>query len=425
MKQIISVLLFFIFISLATAGSVTPLEKSENNCKGKWIVSTGISDMSKGLYIAKKTSLMDAYRDAVNRGADLDIQDFTQAKMTNSMSEVYSVITKKSNGFITTYDILSQEKVKPDRFETVIKACVVDNAEGVMLKNGLNMFVNMLGTPKVLFVLGQKNYDLKNNYNQNSVEPDSGKQLNINQSLKAYDNFEIKTVETAFAEYFKNYGYDIITSDDLIDRNIASEEVIAKARQGIGGYAIQLARSAGVDIVVTGSVTYKLEERKVYNSNSNIATASMQVKAVMPGSGKTVGIYNKQSESVAMLGSELSARESAISKVSDETAQKLVWDIPKYLLDEEREIELNIMNISYSTLRNIKKSLENNKGVLNIRDKGKWERISENGGGTTRISITTSFLGVTVDDILDSLSGEGFKMKILEVNDYYLKVNFL
>ena len=142
---------------------------------------------------------------------------------------------------------------------------------------------------------------------------------------------------------------------------------------------------------------------------------------MMPGSGKVVGIYNKQSKAVSMTGNMLTAKETAIKKAVLKTGDVLVWDIPKYLLNEEREIEVDFSNITYTQLRSIKKLLKKQKEILDIVDMGRWKRKRKN-RGNVHISLRTSYLGVTVDDIIDTLSDFNYKFDIEQANKYFLKV---
>jgi len=429
-KIIIMVLMIFMSV-VCFADDLLPSSMQEAACSGQWIISTGISDMSKGVYIAKKRATMDAYRDAVNRGADMQIEDFTQAKMMTSMSKVYSIVTKKSKGFITTYEVMDAVQVSSDRFEVTIRACVVDDAKGVSLTGGLAMFVNMLGPPKILFVIGQSQYNEKappEKLSMTEAKDENGvrtsKTITAEGLASKSDSLEIRTVETSLAEYFRQYGYEVMTSDDLANRDIAEYSRIVNARKGIGGYAIQLARDAGVDIVITGSISYTVDDIQVFDAESDRSTSSLNIKAVMPGSGKTVGIYNEQAKAISVTGSQLIAREESIEKVSAILGEKLAWDIPKYLVNEEREIEINLQNVQYNHLRQIKQSLKNQKEILDVVDKGRWKKTSQH-GGDVHLSVRTSYLGVTVDDILNTLEQIGFSPQVEEANDYYIKVSLI
>ena len=392
-------------------------KSSSTSCPGKWIKSKGVSGLEKGIYIAKKRATMDAYRNAVSRGAGVHIEEFTQAKMTQSMSNVYSVINKKSKGFITYYEILSDREKNSKTYEVEIKACVADKeVHDFNFRNGLKTFVNMLDSPSILIVFGQERYS-----EEELVEKTIQKKNSTEKYIPKKDNMQIRSIEASLAKKLKEYGYEVITSDDLSNRGIASPERILKARLGVGGAAIEFAREAGVDIVISGNIVYALSRSEVSDIDGKLVTASINAKILMPGSGKTVGIYNEQEQSFSILNDQLTARENAIKKSANIIAEKIVWDIPKYLLGEEREIEIKLNNVTYKNLRKIKKILKNQKEILSIRDAGKWQKVKGR-KGKVRIIVQTSFLGVTVDDILDNLEKNNIRFDIEEVTDYYLNI---
>ncbi len=130
-------------------------KSSRNNCPGKWVKTKGVASMDKGRYQAKKRAIMDAYRSAVGIGSGVKIDSFSQLSISDSMSHAYSIIKKKSNGFISYYDITSQSR-RGDNYEVEIKACVMnrDISSGDM-KQGLSQFVRL----KLLWVSSFKNLD--------------------------------------------------------------------------------------------------------------------------------------------------------------------------------------------------------------------------------------------------------------------------
>jgi len=114
-----------ILASSLVAGSVTSISPVKSRCSGKMLIKKGYSSLSKGFAQAKKRALMDAYQNAVSEGSGVNIEEFTQAKTSGSLSRVYSIITKKAKGFISFYELLGVEKVGDDRVEATIKAITV------------------------------------------------------------------------------------------------------------------------------------------------------------------------------------------------------------------------------------------------------------------------------------------------------------
>ncbi|MBN2895843.1 MAG: hypothetical protein JXK05_08160 [Campylobacterales bacterium] len=374
-------------------------QSSSDHCPGKWVTASGYSTMEKGMYQAKKRATMDAYRTAVSIGSGVKIDSFSRLSMSESMSNAYSVISKKSNGFITYYDILDTTR-KANDYEVKIKACVAQSdVSGGDVRQGLEQFLAMIGSPSVLIVLGQEKMD----------------------SDSPRDRVQLRTVETSMAEFFSKLGYSVTTSDDLIGRGLAKEEQIINARSGRGGDAIELARSAGVDILISGNIVFSQQMQQLSDAKGNIASASFNAKAIMPGSGKIVGIYNKQSKMLNLTEDTLSGRETIIKRTALQMANGMAWDIPAYLLSEERDIQIVIRGVGYNTFRTLLKKLKSEPEVVNIREGGRWRR-TQGELGNTWIVITTSFFGITIDEILDRLSSYGLNPQLDIVSDYYAEI---
>ena len=394
-------------------------KSNSNHCEGKWIESNGLGSLEKGLYIAKKSALMDAYRNAVSKGAGVHIEDFTQIKMTESMSNVYSVINKKSKGFITYYEIINQGRKNSQTYMTYIKACVANKqVDNFTFNNGIKTFVKMLGSPKVLIVFGQERYS------EDILESKTitGKNSTRNYISKK-DEMQIRSIETNIAKILKMYGYEVITSDDMANRGIIDSKRILEARKGIGGSAIEFAREVGADIVISGNIIYALSRNELYDIDSKMVTATIDAKAMMPGSGKIVGIYNKQGKSISLIDDQLTAKESAIKILAKKISKDIIIDVPKYLLNEERDIEIQFTNITYRDLRKVKKVLKNQKEILGIQSSGRW-RKTQGKKGKVHLIVQTSFLGVTTDDIMDNLENNGFNFDINEATDYFINLEF-
>lgn len=392
-------------------------KSNKNHCEGKWVESNGIAGMEKAIYIARKRALMDAYRNAVSIGAGVQIEDFTQAKMTQSLSSVYSVITKKAKGFITYYNVINEGKKGKDSYQTTIKACVASKSvDDFNFENGLKLFVNMLGKPKVLIVFGQEKYS-----EEQLVEKTITKNNIVEKYISKKDELQIRSIEISIAKILKSYGYEVVTSDDMANRNLVSEEKILKARKGIGGSAIEFARDTGADIVISGNIVYSLSRSEISDIDGKLVTISINAKALMPGSGKVLGIYNEQEQSFSIIDDQLTAKQEAINKGALAISDKIVWDIPKYLLNEEREIEINLKDITYKDFRKIKKMLKNQKEILAIKDTGKWKK-TKGKKGKVHLVVQTSYLGVTVDDILDELENNKFDFEVDEATESYISI---
>ena len=363
----------------------------EHKCK--WIESSGLSDLKKGLYLAKKRALMDAYRNAVSQGAGVKIENFSKLEMSESFSRVYDVITKESGGFIKNYEVLREFK-KGELYNIEIKACVVKSKKD--LKDGLRLFVKLIGSPKVLVVIDQ-----------------NGKNSKI----------DVKSIELELAKELKSYGFDLSLADDFSNRGLTDEENILNARESIGGSAIKFARDVGADLLISGKVEYETKKSRVSSAKGIEVFATINLKVLMPGSGKSVALFSKQSQDFLLDSNHLIARDTIFKKLSKQIAKEVALQIPKYLLNEEREIEIVLQNIKYSDLRKIKKILSNELEVKKVKSVGKYKKVSKK-RGKARVVLVSSYLGVTVDDILDILDENGYNFEVEEATDYFLRVSY-
>jgi len=373
---------------------------NSTHCPGKWVQTKGIASMDKGRYQAEKRATMDAYRSAISIGSGVKIESFSQLNISDSMSHAYSVIAKKSSGFISYYDVTSRSH-HGEEYEVGIKACVMDtgSSSGDM-RQGLSQFVGLIGSPTLLLVLNQEKME----------------------GIDKKDRLNIRTVEVAMGEFFKRLGYSVIMSDDLVGRGLATEKKIRQAREGVGGMAIELARAAGADMLITGDLLFSSEETGIADATAKSVSASLNAKLMMPGSAKVVSLYNKQAKSIELTDNTLSSTEKIIKRTALNMAYTMAWDIPKYLLEEEREIELVLNDISYKTLRRLKKALKQEKEILAIRDGGRW-RKTHGKLGRTWIILTTSFFGIDTDSILDILEGYGMDPELELISDYYSEIS--
>ena len=360
--------------------------------KCKWVESKGVSDLKKGLYLAKKRALMDAYRNAVSQGVGVKIENFSKLEMSKSFSKVYDVITKESGGFIKNYEVLGGFK-KDGLYNIEIKACVVKSKKD--LKDGLRLFVKLIGSPKVLVVIDQ-----------------NGKNGKI----------DVKSIELELAKELKSYGFDLSLADDFANRDLTDEENILNARESVGGSAIKFARDVGADLLISGKVEYETRKSQVSSAKGIKVFATINLKVLMPGSGKSVALFSKQSQDFLLDGNSLIARDVIFKKLSKQIAKEVALQIPKYLLDEEREIEIVLQNIKYSDLRKIKRILSNQLEVKRVKSVGKYKKVSKR-KGEARVILVSSYLGVTVDDILDILDENGYNFEVEEATDYFLRAS--
>lgn len=363
---------------------------SQNECPGKFISTSGYATSEKGYYQGKKRSLMDAYRNAIGIGTGVKINSKSELTMTDDMTKAFTTISKSSQGFISYYEILSQGMVKPNLFQTDIKACVntTDPTESSKYL-GLQQYVTMMGNPTLLIVLDEENDKNKNSDN----------------SLNTH------TIEIAMGEYFQALGYQVILSDDLLGRDIATKEQIVNAREGSSGYAIELARASDADFLIVGNLKYDIKEKKISNTTGKLISLSFNAKAVFPGSGRSAKLYTQQDSSMMLIDQGITDREKLLKKNAIAMANTMAWEMPSYLLDEERDIEMKLTQVSYKTYKKIIAKLKKEKMILDVQTVGRWKR-AQNKLGSIRLLVKTSYLGIVSDDLLTILESYNYSPDI-------------
>jgi len=167
------------------AGSVTPLQESnrpENGVKSlleknrpgsvqslteepsevRRIMAEGFAVIHNGnVEQARITALRIAYAEAVGRVAGLEISSSTWIV---NVRHVIDLVTSRSKGFIRSYDIVREgiSEKDPKRYEVLIEAEVLEKA--ITLddeRQGLQIFLQLLGDPKILIMLPEMEYQAK------------------------------------------------------------------------------------------------------------------------------------------------------------------------------------------------------------------------------------------------------------------------
>lgn len=350
-------------------------------CSGQWRDASGTADTTFGITKAKKFALMRAYADASAHSG---------SQVLRSLSDAFHGMTDNTQGFVSRYD-LKQLDWNGEAYQADIRACVcrgtTDSAEGL---RGLKTFVTLIGEPTLLVVLQQT---------QNA----SGATL--------------RTAEVTMGQYFGALGYRVLLSDDLQGRGIADETRVLRAREGSSGHAIELARDAGADYLIVGSLTLDSTQQSIADASGHLSATSFNARAIAPGSGNASRLFSKQHSTMDLADRGIVNRELHLKRVALEMAHEIAWQMPVYLLSEAREIELVLDDVSYRTYRDLVQNLEREPEISAVIPAAKWRAEGER--GTTRLIIRTSYLGVTSDALIDLLGSYGMTPKVEQIGTYH------
>ncbi|MBF0194073.1 MAG: hypothetical protein HQL71_05920 [Magnetococcales bacterium] len=218
------------------------------------------------------------------------------------------------------------------------------------------------------------------------------------------------------AENFRKAGFEVLTSDDLLNRGVIREDELAVAREGLGGYAAEAGRKAGVDVVVAGTIKIDSGSTGHQDIKASTGTVHLMVKAISPDSGRVLHTATKrQGFMSAQYDSPLLAREGAVATAVGFVAQEWVWDLPTLLAQDTRDVEMTILELDYQEVDRLKKHMTDIAGVEGV-DTLDWSKES------TRLLVKSAFTGPRETDLIKVLKKHYPQTSIEEVGHYRITV---
>lgn len=412
-------------------------DTKNSNPTEQWVTVEGRSPMISGERVARKQALLDAYRRAINEGGSIEIGEFSQLR---NFKDVVDLVTKRSHGYIKQYKILADgvDSSAPQTYMVAIRALVVDGlSQQEHDDDALLQFVSLIGSPKVLFILAAK--EEKSTADSTAANGQSEKiefevvhqdtevrihQSNQNTSTSATttetladDSFAVSTAEHEMAQHFRNAGYEVLTSDDVLDTGFIDMTDLGKARQGLGSYAAKIGRYVNADIVISGVIKYQISSVDGGTDiGAHLGTVNLTAKAILPSSGRVLHVTtNRQRHMSVQDSSTLLAREEALSRSAKIAADELKWEIPQLLAQETRDTKIYFENISYEQSNTLRKYLATLEGVESIYMAG-WKN------NQTQITVKSVFTGPRESDLIEALQRRYTQMRIVEVGNYRVTV---
>lgn len=426
--------------SAPRVGTVQPLsvnptasiEKTE-----QWVTVEGRSPLTSGKRVARKQALLDAYRRAINAGGSIEIGEFSQLR---NFKDVVDLVTKRSHGYIKQYEILADDidSKDPDTYMVAIRALVVDGLSPQEHNDeALLQFVSLIGSPKVLFVLASENEQNATDSASSAAQEQSelevthqGTEIKIYQTSEKTSSttmagehiavnatFQVSSAEHEMAQQFRNAGYEVLTSDDILSTGFVNADDLSKARQGLGFYAAKVGRYVNADIVISGAIKYQVASMNGGTDvGAHLGTVSLTAKAILPGSGQVLHVTSSRQRHMTLLDSgAMLAREEAMARASKIAADELKWKIPQLLAQETRDIKIEFNNISYEQSDKLRKYLMTLEGVESVYMAG-WKDKQ------TQITVKCVFTGPRENDLIEALQNRYTKMRIVEAGNYRVAV---
>gem|GEM_PF-1540508 len=374
----------------------------------KKITAEGVGTVYGGDYAqARLASLRAAYAEAVSRVCGVEIGSLSVIRNVRNVSEV---IMSRSRGFISSYSILKEgvSPQFPDRYEVTIEALVVDQglAGGGELE-GLRLYLEMLGTPRMLIMLPEQRWAADKvgnpdpsplNRSPEKVESFNERQkksVSLPESKLREDGTGLRSAEAALAQAFSKYGYQVMTTDDLLGKGLVDPETLKQAKMGATAEALKVARAAQVDIALIGQLRLSQRKLLVKEVSLSLVSAEASAKALIVSSGRLVQAVHHLERSSAV--DPLVAYADCLDRVSQGVADILAWKIPIILTEHGRDTSIIILGVTSDETFKIQRQLLTELGAENIR----INRVPADLSRTAELVLTTGFVGIQPERIRD------------------------
>lgn len=304
---------------------------------------------------ARSAALRAAYAEAVARGAGMQIDSMTLVK---NVQQVIDVISSRSSGFITSYDI-AHEGAEGQVYTVGINAQVAvrELSDEEQTLAGLRLYLQVYGRPTVLVLFPQ--YDTigelaapattetqpfsktsrstqdgersTESSEETFVLPGSGYQAVPGTTTLAPGM--LRGTEAAVAQELSRFGYQLKTSDDVAISSQVSATQLSRARQGLTQEALQVGRAVGADLVIVGSLQVSGRAITTHNVDFQQASGEAAMKAISMKTGETISIFQ---QNATRAGSNLLQAAGAVKKqIAIEFAKELAWAVPRMLAEQQ------------------------------------------------------------------------------------------
>ena len=180
-----------------------------------------------GYGLTKDAAIEQAKRDAVEVGLGAYISSETVVTATTLTDNIYS----KAQGFVKTFEVVSENKGPDGNWEITISAEVTAMLDEVMQDEAaLQTLLNSMNRPRIIFLVRETNL---------------------------IDNIPTDFAETTLlSEFYK--GFDVV--DRQMVQALKGQSDYEEALSGNVAAASKIAAQLGADIIVIGTAKYLLEE---------------------------------------------------------------------------------------------------------------------------------------------------------------------
>ena len=412
---------------------------SADKPKIKNVFAEGWATIQKGnIDQARIKALQMAYAEAVGRVCGIDIGSLM---IVRNVKQVSDVVMSRSRGFVRAYTIVNEGVAEKDstRYEIRIDAEVIEEGTSVQdEKDGLRLYLALLGDPVLLIMLPEKtdrpNLDgSATSTSHSDVEVESNDtrikvkkyHANIDKTQQPENTEQAHTdqgsvlrgAEAALAQAFSAYGYQVITSDDLLSSRLVEPQVLKDAKNGVTAQAVKVAKAANADIALLGIMRLSTRSVKPAGVDLFLTTAEASAKALIVSSGKTIQAFHQSQR--ASSPDALAAYSDCLDRVATEMADVLAWKIPQILNQDSRKTKLTIHGVDMAKVYAIKRSIGEITGVEMVQ----ISKLPTADQSFSELAVFTGFVKIPNGEIFDICSKEiGSPLTILNENKYEIEL---
>jgi len=411
---------------------------ADRDARERVVVGVGRSTIYAGdANSARETALRAAYADAVAQGAGVNVGSLT---IVTNMKAITDVVVSKTTGRITAFEILGEGTLPTNTstYELRIRATVVANQlTEEDDREALRLYLQILGQPRVLVILPQYTSAVPEPATPPSVSASTTSARVGDVSLSASE-VEVKgatagtpvppsllevsagaarSPEYALAQALSAYGYQVVTSDDLVATGEISLALLTEARRGITTAAAELARRADVDLVLFGIVQLTTSRIRPAGVEFVSATVEASGKALIVSSGLLVQAFHRTSTRAHQ--NALAASASALERIGTDIAAALAWKIPSLLVENLRQTTIVLEGASLSMADAVKSCLSDLAFVETVT----IDRLPTKDAPQATLRLQTGFIRADAREILaviEAKLGQG-RVQLLNQDRFELR----
>lgn len=391
-------------------GEVVPLDVPAPEIKTVFAVGRA-AIVNGNVESARRVALQSAYAEAVAIGVGTEIGRLTMIRNVRAVSDI---VASRSRGFVRGYTVVSEGLVDgaETSYEVRINAEVVERgSEEPADVDGLRLFLEVLGNPRLLIILPADDASasaeglVADEETHVEVEvPEARVRIErraeraspdavVSNRRPASGSGRIGRVEAAFAQAFGRFGYQVVTTDDLMARGI-EERKVQVARDGATVEAIELARACGADLLLVGGIAVSLELVKPAGVSYVSATAEVSAKVIVTSTGRIVEAFHRDLSKAHP--NRLAALARALDALADVSAETLAWKIPAILAAYPRVTSVVLEGVDFNEAEAVRMGLGAVPGIEAVR----YIRMPTTERAWTKMEVLSGFLLVEQEELV-------------------------